>query len=92
MALASLALALAPAVFHTPFVLQANSKPIDVEIGHAAPCYGDYDMDGKKELLVGQFADGTIRIYKNYGTNKKPIFKDFTWLQAGGKRAEVAYG
>ncbi len=72
--------------------IQADGKPIDVEIGHAAPCYDDFDGDGVKDLLVGQFGDGKLRIYRNGGTNAKPVFSDFTFFQADGKDATVPFG
>ncbi|MFP6667999.1 MAG: hypothetical protein VB876_11840 [Pirellulales bacterium] len=72
--------------------LQADGGPIDVEVGHAAPCYADFDGDGIKDLLVGQFGGGKLRIYKNVGSNSQPKFTDFTFFQAGGEDAGVPYG
>jgi hypothetical protein len=64
-----------------PVRLTANGKPINVEIGHAAPCYADLDGSGKKVLLVGQFAGGKLRIYPNQGTAGEPKFEAFHWFQ-----------
>jgi hypothetical protein len=72
--------------------LEAAGKPIDVEIGHAAPAYVDIDGDGLKDLLVGQFGGGKLRIYKNVGSNSRPRFGEFAFLQAGGSDATVPYG
>lgn len=55
-----------------PVRLQAAGKPIDTEIGHAAPFVCDFDGDGIKDLLVGQFGEGLLRIYRNEGTNSEP--------------------
>jgi hypothetical protein len=56
-----------------PVRLEAADKPIDAtEIGHAAPFVYDFDGDGIKDLLVGQFRDGLLWIYRNEGTNSEP--------------------
>jgi len=52
--------------------IMADGKPIDTKIGHAAPCIADFDGDGKADLLVGQFGDGIMTIYRNVGTNAAP--------------------
>ena len=74
-------------------ITTSDGKPIDVEVGHAAPFYGDIDGDGVKDLLVGQFGEGKLRIYRNIGTNEVPTFDPkFQWLKAGGGEATVPYG
>ena len=55
-----------------PVRLEAAGKPIDTAVGHAAPFVCDFDGDGVKDLLVGQFGDGILWIYRNVGTNKQP--------------------
>jgi hypothetical protein len=55
-----------------PVRLEAAGKPIDTDIGHAAPFVCDFDGDGIKDLLVGQFGQGILWIYRNEGTNSKP--------------------
>lgn len=75
-----------------PFALTANGKPISVDIGHAAPFIVDWDGDGKRDLLVGQFGGGSLRIYSNIGTQEKPRFGAFKMLQSGGKTASVDFG
>lgn len=53
--------------------------------GLAAPAFYDWDGDGLKDLLIGEFGSGIekgtnvgnfIRIYKNTGTPEKPEFSD----------------
>jgi hypothetical protein len=75
-----------------PVKIEANGKPISVDTGHAAPCVYDFDHDGKKDLLVGQFGGGTCRIYRNVGTNAAPRFETFALLQAGGSDAKMKPG
>jgi hypothetical protein len=72
--------------------LTAAGEPIDVEIGHLVPCVCDWNGDGKKDLLVGQFKTGAIRLYLNQGTDTEPVFGDFSFLQAGGKQIRLDAG
>lgn len=89
---ASLVASAAAQQFETPFRLQAGGKPIDVDVGHAAPYVVDFDGDGVRDLLVGQFGQGRCRIYKNTGSDAAPQFGEFKFLEAGGKVAEVKAG
>ncbi len=76
-----------------PVIIKAGGKPIDVEVGHAAPFLADFDKSGKPKLLVGQFGEGKLRIYKNIGTARSPRFdSDFAWLKVARKVAQVPSG
>ena len=75
-----------------PVRLEAGGAPVDSDIGHAAPYLYDWDGDGKRDLLVGQFGDGKLRIYPNVGTEAKPEFGQLTWFQTGGKVVTVPTG
>ena len=75
-----------------PVRLLASDKPIDANIGHAAPFYADIDGDGVRDLLVGQFDGGQLRIYHNFGTNAQPAFRDMQWFKAGADLGKVPYG
>lgn len=58
--------------------------PIDVQhSGHAAPFVGDFDGDGLKDLLVGEYYKGRLRVYRNVGTNEKPQFDGYALFQDG---------
>lgn len=73
--------------FSTPVRLTANGKIIQLEQpGYAAPCWADIDGDGTRELLVGQYRGGKIRVYRNRKDNE---FAVGDWLQADGGVAEV---
>ena len=75
------------AEFEDPVRLEAAGEAIRVESpGYAAPCWADVDGDGKKDLLVGQFNGGKIRVFKNLGDGQ---LAPGQWLEAGGKVAEV---
>ena len=73
--------------FEPPVRLKAGAASIRVESpGYAAPCWADLKGDGTKLLLVGQFHQGKIQVFKHLGGEK---FAPGNWLQAQGKVAEV---
>ena len=75
------------AEFKPPELLKARGVVVRVERpGYAAPCWADVDGDGKKDLLVGQFNKGKIRVFKNLGDGNLAAG---AWLQADGQVAEV---
>ncbi len=90
--LAALGLFCGPALcsaaeFDRPGRLEADGVAVRVESpGYAAPCWADVDGDGKKDLLVGQFNKGKIRLFKNLGEGKLAAG---VWLEAEGQVAEV---
>ncbi|MEZ6002855.1 MAG: hypothetical protein R3F33_01600 [Planctomycetota bacterium] len=55
------AAALSPEL-HPPVLLFANDQAIDVVTGHAAPHFIDFDGDGLRDLLVGEFGDGDFPV------------------------------
>jgi len=76
-----------------PVQVHAGGRPIDVLlVGHSAPFYGDVDGDGINDLLVGQFSEGRLRIYRNLGTNASPRFEGYQWFEAGGAVGSVPAG
>lgn len=81
-----------PSELAAPVKILAGDKPIDVEIGHAAPCVADLAGDGKPSLLVGQFGEGKLRVYANVGSKDSQRFDKFEWLHAGGAAASVPAG
>jgi len=73
--------------FAAPVRLEADGKPIKVEApGYAYPTLHDVDRDGKKDLVVGQFHDGKMNVFRGLGGGK---FGAGKWLEADGKVAEV---
>lgn len=59
-----------------------GGTPINVGM-RAAPIVDDWNGDGKKDLLIGNF-DGYINIYLNDGTDASPVFNSSSLLQVGG--------
>ena len=73
-----------------PFAVQSGGETLDIGmVGHAAPLFTDWDGDGLKDLLVGQYGQdefrGALRVYKNVGSAKAPKFDSFTYVQSDGR-------
>ena len=79
-------------LFEIPVRLKAAGEFIDVDTGHAAPLIYDFDGDGVRDLLVGQFGKGKLRIYRNAGTNESPEYEAHTWFKTGDTFGTVPYG
>jgi hypothetical protein len=75
-----------------PVRLQANGADITVDIGHAAPYLHDWDRDGVRDLLVGQFGEGKLRIYRNHGTDAQPDYRDFEYFKTGADFGTIPSG
>ena len=75
-----------------PVLLQAGGRPINVDMGHAAPFVADLKGDGQMVLVVGQFGQGKLRLYPNIGSTNEPKFDQFGWFQAGGKEVALPAG
>jgi hypothetical protein len=75
-----------------PVRIEANGKPIDTEVGHAAPWVADFDGDGVQDLLVGQFGGGILWIFHNEGTNAQPKLAAGVKFKEGSKDGVVPCG
>ena len=73
--------------FHDPVRMKSPSGYVKVEQpGYAAPAWHDVNGDGKKDLVVGQFADGKMQVFAGLGGGK---LGKGDWLQAEGDVAQV---
>src|SRR4051794_9560360 len=75
-----------------PVRLEAAGKPIDTDVGHAAPFVADFDGDGVNDLLVGQFGDGLLWVYRNLGTNAHPKYATGVKFKDGAADGRVPAG
>ena len=80
------------AAFEEGVKLEADGKVIDVEVGHLVPCAIDWNEDGKKDLVVGQFRSGKIRLYLNHGSDSAPEFGESIFLRAGDEEISLPAG
>jgi len=75
------------AEFEDPVRLKSGGQAIRVESpGYACPSWADMDGDGVKDLLVGQFKDGKIRVFMNQGAGQ---LAEGEWLMAEGEVAVI---
>jgi len=68
-----------------PFAVTVDGVPIDLTGDASFPWLGDFDGDGKLDLLVGQHGreksiDGHLRIYRNLGGKGEPRLAQPIWL------------
>jgi hypothetical protein len=75
-----------------PIRLSAAGKPIDTDIGHAAPFVGDFDGDGVRDLLVGQFGEGILWVFRNEGTDAQPRLAAGVKFKGGKEDGRVPTG
>src|SRR5262245_43018817 len=74
-----------------PFAVSVGGVPIDqADVDwHSSPWVGDFDGDGKPDLLVGQgygkleggkWQGGRLRIYRNLGGKAEPRLAEPVWF------------
>lgn len=83
-----------------PMLVMGSTKPVmTAKHGLAAPALWDWNNDGKRDLLIGEFETGgeelgdqasTIRVYLNVGTDSNPQFSD-TWEYARDNAGNVMF-
>lgn len=87
-------LAAAPGLDYTfagPESLFDGGVPIDVGY-YGAPVMFDWDGDGAKDLICGQFGSGWIRLYPNVGPDTAPAFNGFEYFYASGSQITLPSG
>jgi len=84
------AMAVSP-VFEPFTWMYASGTLIDVGY-YGAPCVVDWDADGLKDLVLGEFSYGKIRFYHNSDSNDSPVLTGFTYIQSDGVDITLPYG
>jgi hypothetical protein len=77
--------------FADPVLLTDNDTIIDVG-NYGAPQMFDWNLDGKKDLVLGQYEYGRIRFYPNLGEDSAAEFNGFSYVQADGQIIQLPYG
>ena len=81
-----------PPDYQSPFRVSSNGAPIELGLGHANPLVTDWNGDGLKDLIVGQYTGGKLRYYQNDDSNDSPAFGDFVYMQADGSDISLSSG
>jgi hypothetical protein len=77
--------------FAAPEYVMDAGVPIDVGY-YGAPTMADWNQDGAKDLILGQFELGKIRLYLNQGPDTAPVFNGYTFFQVAGLDISLPYG
>ncbi len=68
--------------FETPIPINIAGRVLELTDRtdtFAAPTLGDWDGDGRRDLLIGQ-KSGRMRVFRNLGTDERPEFSDPVWF------------
>jgi hypothetical protein len=76
-------------VFEKPFRLMAGDEFVQVSRGYAVPTLFDIDRDGNRDLVVGEFDQGQIRVFRNTGTGDFPVYSRHEYLAVGGDNVRL---
>ena len=77
--------------FDGPYPVNDGGVPIDVGY-YGSPTIFDWDGDGARDLICGQYEYGYIRFYRNVGSDTAPEFSGYEYMQAGGSQITLPYG
>jgi hypothetical protein len=69
--------------FDGPFDIYDGELKMGVG-AHGAPVMFDWNGDGNKDLICGQFDSGKVRFYRNLGPDSAPRFDGYSFLRADG--------
>ncbi len=72
--------------------IEVAGEPIDIEVGHLVPSVADFNGDGNKDLIFGQFKEGRINFCPNTGTDTDPSFEEIIPLKTDGEPISLAAG
>jgi len=68
-----------------------GTLPIEVD-RHSSPCVVDWNNDGAKDLVVGQFGYGHITLFVNRDSDVNPKFEGGEFIESNGTPITTSYG
>ncbi|MHC4944674.1 MAG: hypothetical protein ACYTG7_16780 [Planctomycetota bacterium] len=71
--------------------IQDGGGDLEVE-KYSTPTSVDWNNDGNKDLLVGQYVDGHIWLFINEGTDLNPVFNGGSLVESNGSPISTPYG
>ena len=77
--------------FRDPVRIEAGGVPIGLG-NYTAPVMYDWNGDGKKDMIVGQFSQGRIAYFENVGEDSAPVFAGLEYLRADGQIIQLPSG
>jgi hypothetical protein len=72
--------------------LQAGIQLSQAGYYHSAPEVADWNGDGKKDLVIGEFYNADVRVFPNTGTDAAPAFLGSSLVKASGTNIQLNYG
>lgn len=70
--------------------LESGGSPISMTTPVAT--VADWNNDGRKDLIVGDFYYGNIYLFLNEGTHLNPVFNGSTKIESNGSPITTTYG
>lgn len=73
--------------------VKIQDGPIDLKLSSDTNAtVVDWNNDGLRDLLVGEFAGGYVTLFLNEGTNINPLFNGGAKVESNGSPISVSYG
>lgn len=70
--------------------LRIGEQPLEVD-GFAAPTLADWNGNGNRDLVVGQFDEGRIAVFLNMGSDAEPLFDSAFFVRSAGKDIATSF-
>jgi hypothetical protein len=72
-------------------LIQDGQFDLTVPSSYSSPCMGDWNSDGRKDLIVGEYSQGNIQVFLNGGTDANPLFAGSRTLLVGNQPLTTSY-